>query len=270
VSGRVDLVEQRDSLVLGRDRVDKEEFGAGGAGEGGEFRGAGHGGFVDDDLLVLAEAPPIVIRAECRELHSEPLLAASAVRLAGHVRGVLGADAPSGVYEHVATIVGSLILGHLVGLAVGLVIGVIGGVASGLEAIHDSAAVPSEPHRQAMSAIGVICAAGAIVLGVPQALSTGSASAAAAGLLFGVPLAFSFARSGSWYLHLRTYAFGRWRAGDLPRDLTGFLDWAHRAGLMRLSGLSTQFRRREVQLYFSPSSGADSPAPVVERGHTGT
>ncbi|GAA1580277.1 hypothetical protein GCM10009789_37610 [Kribbella sancticallisti] len=44
--------------------ADEEEFGAGGvggAGECGQFHGAGHGGFVDDDELVLAKAPSVAV-----------------------------------------------------------------------------------------------------------------------------------------------------------------------------------------------------------------
>ena len=42
---------------------DEEEFCSGFvgfAGQGGEFHGAGHGGFVDDDELVLPESPAVV------------------------------------------------------------------------------------------------------------------------------------------------------------------------------------------------------------------
>jgi hypothetical protein len=74
---------------------DKQQFGAGrvgGAGECGEFQGAGHGGFVDDDELVLVEVPPILVGSQGCELCDESLVTEPAARMVGVFGGVLGLE----------------------------------------------------------------------------------------------------------------------------------------------------------------------------------
>jgi hypothetical protein len=39
------------------------------------------------------------------------------------------------------------------------------------------------------------------------------------------------------------------RRDELPRRLTGFVDWAYGAGLLRLSGTAIQFRHRDLQTH---------------------
>lgn len=88
-----------------------------------------------------------------------------------------GPNAPSNVREHRTTLVGVLILGPAFCPVLGLFLGLIGGVASGAEAIHVSAAVPSEPIRQATGALVLTSAVGAICfLGVLQTFSAGPVS----------------------------------------------------------------------------------------------
>src|SRR5215472_13711701 len=41
------------------------------------------------------------------------------------------------------------------------------------------------------------------------------------------------------------------QSGQLPPQLSHFLDWAYAAGLLRLSGISIQFRHRELQDYLT-------------------
>ena len=84
--------------------ADEEELragGVGGAGEGGEFHGAGHGGFVDDDELVGAEVPPVVVCVQRRQLGHEALVAAFSTIAVGEVGGVLG------LLDHVAALFGA-------------------------------------------------------------------------------------------------------------------------------------------------------------------
>lgn len=41
------------------------------------------------------------------------------------------------------------------------------------------------------------------------------------------------------------------RVGSLPVKPAQFLDWAHTAGLVRLTGIGTQFRHRDLQTHLS-------------------
>ena len=87
-------------------------------------------------------------------------------------------------------------------------------------------------------------------------------------LWIGLPVGFVFVANSPWPRYLvatRILA----RRGDLPRRPAVFLDWAYESGLMRLSGVATQFRHREFQTWLATrDQSADGRAAAVV--NTGT
>ena len=64
------------------------------------------------------------------------------------------------------------------------------------------------------------------------------------------------------------------RRGRLPRRPGRFLDWGYSAGLLRLSGISVQFRHHQLQdqltvLLLASSPGPASPEPAAQPFLTG-
>ena len=180
-----------------------------------------------------------------------PVLGVVVVGVAAVIGFLLGPEDGSEQPGLLATIVGTVVFGLWTGFVAGPIVGMLAAFVESFQAIHDSATTPSEPYRQAKRAIQLISIPGGIVLGIVQSFTDGLASGVAMGLVFGSMLGFTLSGAGRWYLQHRVYARRAARAGDLPDDLPEFLDWAYRAGLLRLSGSSTQFRHREVQLYFT-------------------
>ncbi|MEV6273333.1 NACHT domain-containing protein [Kribbella sp. NPDC051936] len=163
----------------------------------------------------------------------------------------LGPEAPSGRRAILTSAVGALVVGIGAGLALGALAGLVIGLARGLTAIHESAGTPSEPHRQALTAVLLMSILGGVVVGLTEAMLATLSSALAVGLFQGVPLGFLASGAGRWYVQHRLYIRAKVKSGELPVDLLGFLDWAYRAGVLRVSGSATQFRHREVQLHFT-------------------
>ncbi|MCR6488412.1 NACHT domain-containing protein [Amycolatopsis sp. OK19-0408] len=166
-------------------------------------------------------------------------------------------------------------IGLPVGLTAGVTIGLVFGVTGGLTAAQMTASQPSDPMRQALTwdlVRGVVAwlAGGAIgwltgrfammftdwkVVGLTSWwvgwLSIGLAFALAVGLI-GSPGPL--------------YALTVWklrRSGELPGRPGQFLDWAHNAGLVRVSGAAVQFRHSDLQefLLASADAGVQARAP---------
>ncbi|WP_405065014.1 hypothetical protein OG558_23970 [Kribbella sp. NBC_01510] len=169
----------------------------------------------------------------------------------------LSPEARSGEAGLVVTVISIALLGMLLGVVMGPLLAMLGGFVGGLQAIHDSATKPSEPHQQARRAILLVAAPGGFILGLIQSATDGLASGIVFGLVFGSTLGFTVTRASGWYVQHRLYSRRGSRTGELPNDLSEFLDWAYQAGLLRLSGSSTEFRHREVQLHFTPPSPTD-------------
>jgi hypothetical protein len=147
-------------------------------------------------------------------------------------------------------LVGIVVLGAIVGVLVGAVSGFLGGLAGGLKAIHASATRPSEPLRESIKSMVLLIVSVGLAAGLAQTLARGWPGAVT-GLLAGIPLGFTLSGAGGWFVQHQLYLRASSKTGDLPRDLSGFVDWAYAAGLLRMSGSSTQFRHREVQMHFT-------------------
>jgi len=89
--------------------------------------------------------------------------------------------------------------------------------------------------------------------GLAVALAVGLNSGAAVGPPFAVValvVGLIFVADSPWLRYLFA-ALLLARQGDLPRRPAVFMDWAHEAGLMRLSGIAVQFRHREFQTWLA-------------------
>jgi hypothetical protein len=109
------------------------------------------------------------------------------------------------------------------------------------DAVHTTTK-PSGIMRQNIlyeSALHLSCAIAGIIGGIAIGL----------GPWGGLSMAFwiSFAANESTWTMYILVAGSFWRNGRLPLRLGRFLDWAHSAGLLRLSGTEIQFRHLEVQ-----------------------
>ena len=112
------------------------------------------------------------------------------------------------------------------GLAAGLAFGLGGGLSGGLAGGLAS-------WLAARLGVGLLPEQGGLALGVAEGL--------ALGLAFG--LAFGGASSTRYYLGVAAGAL----RGARPMRFSAFLDWCCQAGLLRVSGITYQFRHRQLQ-----------------------
>ena len=101
--------------------------------------------------------------------------------------------------------------------------------------------------------------AGVLAGALAGALAVGLAVGLAGGLAVGLAVGL-----GVWV----RYIIGCWlarRQGMLPRRVGQFLDWAYRANLLRMSGIATQFRHRELQAWLLLT--AKNTAAQTKPGH---
>jgi len=159
--------------------------------------------------------------------------------------------------------------GHLSGLAqgpaFGLVVGLAGVLAFGLATRPSAIDRPARLVREGLlHTVAVIAAFGltfGLTLGLTLGLAYGLEYGPEYGLALGLKGCLTFAVVGIVF-GLMFVADSPWprymvatrllaRRGDLPRRLAVFLDWAYEAGLIRLSGISAQFRHREFQTWLA-------------------
>lgn len=105
-------------------------------------------------------------------------------------------------------------------------------------------------------------------LGFAPTFVFGSASALvlqqslALGFLLGLVIGLAWVSDTPWIRYLMAIRILA-RRHELPRRPTRFLDWAYEAGLLRMAGISVQFRHRELQAYLGAPQG-----PVTEATNT--
>jgi hypothetical protein len=177
--------------------------------------------------------------------------------IAAYTYAVFRAYVPTDAQDLLQLLLKTTAVGVAGGLLLGLLVGLFTGLLSGITVIRESASTPSEPHRQAVTAAFSTIAAITILVGVIQ---TGPILAVIGGMLVGLPLGIAASGAESWYIQYKLHVLTQARSGTLPRKLPEFLDWGYRAGVLRLSGASTQFRHREVQEYFESRAQATRPA----------
>jgi len=107
---------------------------------------------------------------------------------------------------------------------------------------------------QLVSGLGTALAIG-LAIRPAVGIAVGLAVGLNTGAEFGIPFAIValmvgliFAANSPWLRYMFAMMLLA-RRGDLPRRPATFADWAYQAGLMRLSGISVQFRHREFQTW---------------------
>jgi hypothetical protein len=85
------------------------------------------------------------------------------------------------------------------------------------------------------------------------------------GLSFGLAAAFMPVTFSPWLRYLGGCIVLAHR-GDLPWRPAKFLDWAYDAGLVRMAGLTIQFRHLEFQKYLSQNASMAPNGGVSEQG----
>lgn len=111
----------------------------------------------------------------------------------------------------------------------------------------------------------------ALMTDLEYALMTGLEYAHTNGIVYGLPVGLVFVANSPWPRYLIATMILAHR-GELPRRPAVFLDWAYEAGLMRLSGISVQFRHRDFQTWLvTHGQSVDGhPAGVGTTGLTAT
>ncbi|MGH3902872.1 MAG: NACHT domain-containing protein [Pseudonocardiaceae bacterium] len=134
----------------------------------------------------------------------------------------------------------------------GLDAGVVGGLVAGLGVL-----------------LALVITIGPAV-GIAAGLAVGLSSSPLVGppvLVLALVTGLVFAANSPWPRYLFATMFLAHR-GELPRRPAVFVDWAYQAGLMRLSGISVQFRHREFQTWLTTLGpiGADSQSSPTLAG----
>jgi hypothetical protein len=156
--------------------------------------------------------------------------------------------------------------GLLYGMAGGTSVGAAFGLAFGLDQTSSEAVHPGRVVREDLvyglaygAMVGVASGiAGGISIGPGYGLAVGLGIGVAYGLLLGPVVAVRYAIA---------VAFAAAR-GRLPARLAPFLDWAVKAGLLRVAGIAYQFRHRDLQAWLANAPAVRSgsiPAPRAPR-----
>jgi hypothetical protein len=147
-----------------------------------------------------------------------------------------------------------IVLGPGYGLVAGLVVGLVVGPAAGLGAgLGGSSPQELGPHGVIEADVRCSIAVGLVVgtvAGLAAGIWLGLAAGLAAGLAVGLMAALSETAWLRFYITVVINAAGR-RA---PLRFDAFLDWAQKAGLLRVSGIAYQFRHHQLQDWLSPKT----------------
>jgi hypothetical protein len=171
------------------------------------------------------------------------------------------------------------------GLTFGLLLGPTIGLALGLTAGFSLADRPTSVMRQNVAfglAIGLgLAIAGGLAIGLTGGIAAALAGPLAGRLAVGLAIGLAVGLAAGLAVGLAVwvrYVIGCWlarRQGTLPRRVGQFLDWAYQANLLRMSGIVTQFRHRELQAWLLSATqditaqtrpgydGASQPVPLL-------
>jgi hypothetical protein len=153
--------------------------------------------------------------------------------------------------------------GLVLGFTVGLVVGFTLQLMDGITRIQDAATCPSQPFRRAVASkiakpLAVGLAGGlafGLGVGLPAGLTLGAVVVGlAVGLLTGLLAGIAALWIDPVLLRYALAVRALRRTRHLPPRAARFLDWAYTAGLLRLAGIATQFRHRDLQTHFTNSN----------------
>jgi hypothetical protein len=151
-----------------------------------------------------------------------------------------------------------------------VVLGTVLGAMAALERSAESIRYPSQLVSQGVTEMlteaFVITLLGASALAIALApwasLPAGNSTT---GVILGVSVALATVASSPWFCYGNACVILA-RRGELPLRPARFLDWAHNAGFVRVSGLAIQFRHRDFQAWLlRDSPNLEGPAA----GHLG-
>lgn len=142
-----------------------------------------------------------------------------------------------------------------VGLGIGCFILLVSVVGSRMEATED-AMDPHAPLRRDFFASVIFGAGMGIFMGTYMAEVLGPSMGLRFGLGYFLTMTVGFA-SGRYFI-----ATFMGPTVGLPRRLSSYLRWAKRAGILRVSGISYQFRHRELMNYLLDSSEPPPKMPI--------
>ncbi|MFC3450569.1 NACHT domain-containing protein [Amycolatopsis speibonae] len=151
---------------------------------------------------------------------------------------------------HSVALGGSLTLG-----AIGFAMGLIGGAGDSTTRLK-TATRPSEPQHQVRTTVAIQSALTALLFLALGSFPGGIVDGAVFGLAAGLALFLGGGPTPRLRHELAIRSYARRRL--LPPRPETFLDWAYRAGLVRLAGTAAQFRHREVQQRLT-TDGPDDP-----------
>ena len=152
------------------------------------------------------------------------------------------------------------------GLTPGLLAGLLTGLVFGTADNSPQATKPQEVIRADGSYGLVVGLAAGLVAGFAAALTAGLvfgfASAVVVGLVVGLVAGLAFGAKSWTRYHVAVVIIVARQRG--PLRFAAFLDWAHKAGLLRVSGTAYQFRHRQLQDWLT---AAPRPAGCAHQGH---
>ncbi|WP_168222547.1 NACHT domain-containing protein [Micromonospora sp. HM134] len=147
----------------------------------------------------------------------------------------------------------------------GLSIGVLIFLGSLLIALGDSSDRASDSGPRAPLRYDIVYGLmGAVLAGLFYGIYIGEMIGFTGGLLLGL-LAFSGWLYSSSAVHYLIAAYVTWAKFGLPFFVGRFLDWAQSAGLMRISGLSYEFRHGELQEFLAANHDVGDSASFITR-----
>ena len=183
--------------------------------------------------------------------------------------GLAGGLAFGIVFGVAGGLAGGIVFGVAGGLAVGLTVVVTSGITSWMEipASAEQASTPLSNWRgdrtlnlaRTSIAILVVALALGLTIGLAGGLVGGLASGLAFGLVAGLVGGLTGGVTGGEHHAWLAYVITAKRLAHrsvLPRDLMGFLDDAHRLGLLRAVGPVYQFRHAELQDHLASSQSS--------------
>ncbi len=154
------------------------------------------------------------------------------------------------------------------GLTVGLTVGLTGWLIARLTGEHLSVAAQlyqqeMQRHAQVMQAISQIG-------GFPHEFAVGLTAGLTGGFALGLAVGAA-ANAGSPWLRYLVATRILARRCELPQRPAPFLDWAYDAGLLRLAGISPQFRHRELQEHLTsqPKPNLQGSGETTQRASLG-
>jgi hypothetical protein len=165
------------------------------------------------------------------------------------------------------------VLGSIAGLVIGLAFGLVMGLLVDLDDTSPQAVGPLDVIRadgQFGLATGVVAGlaaglaggfVGGFVGGFRSGLVAGLAAGLAVGLLFGLGIG-----ARAWVRYHIAVVIAAFPPRSGPLRFGSSLDWACRAGLLRLSGVAYQFRHRQLQDWLMSHSGGRAGEQHISPG----